>query len=294
VCNKRVLENLALAGGFDSFENTHRAQFFAKTNTGRTFLEDLVKYGANVQGANDSNQVSLFGETEAVDMPEPIPPVVDLWNSLYALNKEKEVVGIYISGHPLDDFKHEIKTFCTSQLSDLEDIANVTKTELKVAGIVTHQEVRFSQKGNQFGTITLEDFTGSFKLFLFGEDFMKFKMYMVDNACLFIHGKIATRTYNSKDKELKIQQIELLSELRESKVNEIRIKLENSFLSASFIQDIHELFIENEGKCRLRFIVEDPVSKIQLNMPSKNIKVDVNDRLLRALEEKNIEFDLVG
>ena len=293
-CNKRVLESLAKAGGFDSFNNVHRAQFFATTNTGRTFLEDLVKYGGNIQGASESNQVSLFGESEAVDMPEPIPPSIEPWNALYALGEEKEVVGIYISGHPLDDYKHEIKTFCTASLSDLEDLNNVTKTEVKIAGIVTHQESRVSAKGSQFGTLTIEDFTGSTKLFLFGEDFMRFKMYMVEKACLFIHAKVSNRMYNADGKELKIQQIELLSELRQSKVNELKITVENSVLSASFIQDIHEMFLEHQGKCKLRFIVDDPISNIQLNMPSRNIKVDVNDQLLRQLEEKNIAFELVG
>ena len=294
VCNKRVLESLAYAGGFDSFNTIHRAQFFANTNTGRTFLEDLVKYGGNLQEANDSNQVSLFGETEAVDMPEPIPPNVEPWNALFALNKEKEVVGIYISGHPLDDFKHEIQTFCTTTISELENLDDVNKTEIRIAGIVTHQEVRVSNKGNQFGTLTIEDFTGSIRLMLFGEDFMKFRMYMADNACLFIHARIATRTYRAEEKEVKIQQIELLHDIRENKVKELKVTVENSLLTASFIQDIHELFLENSGKCRLRFIIEDPVSNMQVNMPSKTVKVDISDKLLRQLEEKNIPFELIG
>ncbi len=294
VCNKRVLESLALAGGFDSFKPLHRAQFFSNTGTGRTYLEDLIKYGGNLQDINESNQVSLFGESEAVDMPEPIAPNVEPWTALYALSREKEVVGIYISGHPLDDYKYEIKSFTTAQMSDLEDLNTLNKTDVKIAGIVTHQEVRVSQKGNQFGTITLEDFSGSYKFFLFGEDFMKFRIYMMDNVCLFIHAKVANRNYSSTEKELKIQQIDLLNEVRESKVKELKLTIENGLLTASFIQDMHELFTENPGKCKLRFVVEDPVSKVQVNLKSKTVGVDLSDKLLRELEQKNLQFELLG
>lgn len=294
VCNKRVLESLVLAGGFDSIGNIHRAQFFANTNTGRSYLEDLLKYGGNLQNASDSNQASLFGETEAVDMPEPLPSRIEPWNALVALNKEKEVVGIYISGHPLDDYKYEIQTFCTATLSELENLNETNKTEVKIAGIVTHQETKISSKGHQFGVLTLEDFTGSIKLFLFGEDFMRYRMYMTENSCLFVQAKVAQRMFRQGEKELKITQIDLLDQLREKKVKELKVTIENSMLSASFIQDMHELFTENQGQFRLRFIIEDPVSNVQVNMPSKSVKIDISDQLLRQLEEKNIQFELVG
>jgi DNA polymerase-3 subunit alpha len=294
VCNKRVSESLVLAGGFDSIGNIHRAQFFATTKTGRTYLEDLLKYGGNVQNTGDSNQGTLFGETEAVDMPAPIPPLVEPWNALLALNKEKEVLGIYISGHPLDDYKYEIQTFCTATLSELENLNEINKTEVKIAGIVTHQETKINAKGQQYGVLTLEDFTGSIKIFLSGENFMRYRMYMNVNTCLFIQAKVLQRMYRTGEKELKITQIDLLDELREKKVKELKVTIENSMLSASFIQDMHELFSENQGKFRLRFIIEDPVNNVQVNMPSKTFKIDISAGLLRQLEEKNIQFELVG
>jgi DNA polymerase-3 subunit alpha len=289
-----VSESLVLAGGFDSIGNIHRAQFFATTKTGRTYLEDLLKYGGNVQNTGDSNQGTLFGETEAVDMPAPIPPLVEPWNALLALNKEKEVLGIYISGHPLDDYKYEIQTFCTATLSELENLNEINKTEVKIAGIVTHQETKINAKGQQYGVLTLEDFTGSIKIFLSGENFMRYRMYMNVNTCLFIQAKVLQRMYRTGEKELKITQIDLLDELREKKVKELKVTIENSMLSASFIQDMHELFSENQGKFRLRFIIEDPVNNVQVNMPSKTFKIDISAGLLRQLEEKNIQFELVG
>jgi DNA polymerase III subunit alpha len=293
VCNKRVMENLALAGGFDSFTNVHRAQFFAPTSTGRTYLEDLMRYGGNLQSEVDSAQVSLFGDDVAVEMPEPIPPKVDQWNALYALNKEKEVVGIYISGHPLDDFKHEIKAFCTATLIELDDLNNCKKTEVRIAGIITKQETRITKRGDQFGDVTIEDFTGALRLMLFNEDFLKYRHYMVENTSVYIVAKIVPKRYTTtNEKELKIQQIELLRDFRQSRVNELKIHVDNTLLTATYIQDMHEIFAEHTGKCRLRFIVKDELNDLTLSMPSKTVKVDVSDQLIRKLEDENIEFEL--
>lgn len=293
VCNKRVLENLTLAGGFDSFQNFHRAQFLTATSSGRTYLEDLMRYGGNLQSEVDSAQVSLFGDDEAVEMPEPIPPKVETWNALYALSKEKEVVGIYISGHPLDDFKHEIKAFCTATLSELEDLSNVKKTEVRIAGIITRQETRISKRGDQFGDLTIEDFTGALRLMLFQEDFLKYRHYMVENTSIYIIAKIVPKRYTTtNEKELKIQQIELLRDFRQNKVGELKIHLDNNLLTASSIQEMHELLSEHSGKCRLRFIIKDEFNDMSLNMPSKTVKVDLSDQLIRKLEEENIDFEL--
>jgi DNA polymerase-3 subunit alpha len=293
VCNKRVMENLVLAGGFDSFSDFHRAQFFAPSSNGRTYLEDLVRYGGNLQSEVDSAQVSLFGDDVAVEMPEPIPPKVEPWNALYSLNKEKEVVGIYISGHPLDDFKHEIKAFCTATLGELDDLNNCKKTEVRIAGIITKQETRITKRGDQFGDVTIEDFTGSLRLMLFNEDFLKYRHYMAENTSIYIVAKIVPKRYTTtNEKELKIQQIELLRDFRQSRVNELKIHVDNSLLTASYIQDIHEIFTEHTGKCRLRFIVKDELNDLTLSMPSKTVKVDVSDQLIRKLEDENIEFEL--
>jgi DNA polymerase III subunit alpha len=293
VCNKRVMENLVLAGGFDSFSDFHRAQFFAPSSNGRTYLEDLVRYGGNLQSEVDSAQVSLFGDDEAVEMPEPIPPKVETWNALYSLNKEKEVVGIYISGHPLDDFKHEIKAFCTATLGEFDDLNNSKKTEVRIAGIITKQETRITKRGDQFGDITIEDFTGSLRLMLFNEDFLKYRHYMVENTSIYIVAKIVPKRFTtSNEKELKIQQIELLRDFRQSRVSELKIHVDNSLLTASYIQDMHEIFTEHTGKCRLRFIVKDELNDLTLSMPSKTVKVDVSDQLIRKLEDENIEFEL--
>lgn len=290
-CNKRVMESLAYAGGFDSF-NLHRAQFFATTNTGRTYLEDLARYGGNMQNEADSSQISLFGDDELEQMPEPVPPALEPWSTLYALSKEKEVVGIYISGHPLDDFKHEIRSFCNTELSELEDLDSFNKTDIKVAGIITFQETRLTRKGDQFGNILLEDFSGAFKFFLFQEDFLKYRHFMVENMSVFIHAKVTPRRFDPTQKETKVQHIEFLKDLREKKVQELKINIDNAQLTASFIQDIHEILSAHRGNCRLKFVVNDELNNITLNMPSKTLKVGIDNELLRKLEAENLNFQL--
>jgi DNA polymerase-3 subunit alpha len=291
VCNKRVMESLAYAGGFDSF-NLHRAQFFANTNTGRTYLEDLARYGGNMQNEAESDQISLFGDDKLEQMPEPVPPTLEPWTALYALSKEKEVVGIYISGHPLDDFKHEIRSFCNTELSELEDLVSFPKTDIKVAGIITFQETRLTKKGDQFGTIILEDFSGTFKFFFFQEDFLKFRHFMVENRSVFINAKVVPRRFDKTQKEIKVQQIEFLQDLREKKVQELKINVDNARLTASFIQDMHEILSAHQGTCRLKFVVNDEFSNMTLNMPSKSLKVGIDNELLRKLEAENLDFQL--
>jgi len=293
ICNKRVLENIAYAGGFDSFEYLHRAQFLTTTHTGRTYLEDLVRYGGNMQNESDSNQVSLFGDDESVQMPEPIPPRVDKWNALYALNKEKEVVGIYISGHPLDDYKHEIKSFCTANLSELENLNEIKKTELRIAGIIMQQEVRHSKRGEQYGVIIIEDYTSTYRFWLNGEDFLKYRYFMVENTCVYITARVQPARFKKGEKEIKIQQMELLTELRKNKVKELQIYLDTKQITASVIQDIQDIIYAHNGSCKLKFIISDEFNNLSLNMPSKSVKVDLSGELLRRLEDENIKFNLV-
>jgi DNA polymerase III subunit alpha len=290
LCNKKAFEGLALAGGFDSFSGVHRAQYFATSNTGRLFLEDVMKYGSNVQQSEDSAQVSLFGESEVEDMPEPIPPVAEEWSSLVKLSKEKEVVGIFISGHPLDDFKVDIQAFCNAQIKDLENVNELANKEMKLAGIVTEVEHRFSKKGNPFGTIQIEDYSGGTKLFLFGEDYLRFKHFMVHGTFLYLMGKVTTKMYKNDEYEFKINSIELLNEIRDKLVKSLEINLTSSDVTPLFIQEIHELFSNYPGKCQLKFIIQDPTTGIEIKMPSKTLKVDVGGELLKKMEDLKLDF----
>jgi DNA polymerase-3 subunit alpha len=179
--NKKAFENLALAGGFDSFIGTTRAQYFHDEGDGISFLEKAVRYGNKFQENENSSQVSLFGEASDVQIPEPVVPPCEDWNTMEKLAKEKEVVGIYISGHPLDDFKYEIKYFCNAKLEALKNLeANVNKN-LSFGGIITQVQHRVTKNGKGWATFVLEGYDESFEFRIFNEEYLKFKHFLIQN-----------------------------------------------------------------------------------------------------------------
>src|SRR5690554_1669455 len=178
--NKKAFENLALAGGFDSFD-THRAQYFHDTGDGVTFLEKVIRYAAKYQENLNSAQVNLFGEASEVQIPEPVVPPCEEWGTMKKLKLEKEVVGIYISGHPLDDFKTEMKTFCKNTLSDFQNLGTFVNRELVFGGVVTDVQHRVSKNGKGWAAFTVEDYSDAFEFRIFGEDYLKFRHLLIPN-----------------------------------------------------------------------------------------------------------------
>ena len=222
--NKKTLESLALGGGFDSLGDVHRAQYFSETD-GVTFLEKIIKYGNKYQENLNSSQVSMFDNVAGEEIDEPVIPACEEWSTLEKLNQEKEVVGIFISGHPLDDFKLEIESFGKGNLSHLKDLQKIKGHELAIAAICTGVQDRMTKKGKPFGVLTVEDYYSSNDFFVFGEDYIKLKPYFVHGQYLFIKGKAMPRKWSNDENELefKISNIELLSELRETKVTYLKM-----------------------------------------------------------------------
>ena len=297
-CNKKVFESLALAGALDSFKKIHRAQYFEPDTKGRLFLEIIMKYGANYQENKNSSQHSLFGGGSDEEATEPPIPKAERWTSLQELGKEKEVVGIYISGHPLDDFKLEIDSFCTGTVSMLSKLEQFVNKELQIPGIVTEVEHRFTKKGKPFGTLEFEDYTDSFKLFLFSEDYLKLKHFMVQGAFLFIKGKVQKKVFYgtvSEDLEYKISGIELLPEIREKKTKVINFKLYSQDITPKLMTDLQTIFAENEGRTQVKFFLYDSVNKIFVNMPSRTLKVDISNEMLAKIDALgNIKYELIA
>ncbi|MGV3630676.1 MAG: DNA polymerase III subunit alpha [Bacteroidota bacterium] len=291
VCNKKAFESLALAGGFDSFKGVHRAQYFKEDNSGRMFLENAMKFGAAFQDSENSAQVSLFGEATGTAVLEPEVPQAEEWSSMYKLNREKEVVGIFISGHPLDDFRLEIESFCNGKVAMLADPETHKGKEVLIAGIITEFEHRMTKKNQPFGTLTIEDYTDSHKLFLFQESYLKFKHFFISPNFICIKGKFDTSGFR-KETEFVIHQVELLHDLKEKRANILNLKVATKNINQIFISDLHNLFLENAGKCQVRFTVFDPLDGIEVNMPSKNIRVDVNTDFIRKLESFDLEYSL--
>ena len=288
-CNKRVFESLALGGAFDGFIGIHRAQYFYRaTERDNSLIEMAIKYGNAYQASLNSAQVSMFGGDDgSADMPEPLPPRCDEWNTLEKLNREKEVVGIFISGHPLDDYKLELDNFCNGKLSYLNELENHRLRDLSIGGIITASTERYTKRGQPFGIFEIEDYSGSKEIFLFAEDYLKFRHMLVPGAFLWIKGKVQPRKWGNRDElEFKVNVMEMLDKVRD-KATSITIKMSLNDLSEQLINDVYQQATENQGRCRLRFEVNDPVEEISIALPSKSHKVSLTQELIGWLEEKD-------
>jgi DNA polymerase-3 subunit alpha len=290
-CNKKAFEGLALSGGFDSFKKIHRAQLFSEDSKGRTFLENVMKFGNVYQENLNSSQVSMFGEATGTEAVEPQAPESEEWTSIEKLNKEKEVVGIFISGHPLDDFKLEIDSFCSGNVSMLNDMEKHRNKDVSVPCIVTEVEHRMTKKGDPFGTMIFEDYTDSYKLFLFREDYLRFKHFMVQGAFLYLKGKIQNKMAWGKrldEMEYKLSSFELLSELKEKKSRYLTLSLSTNDINNSLIEEVHLLFQNYPGNCLVRFDIYDTTENLKVTMPSRSIRVDVSNELVRHLDSLQV------
>lgn len=289
-CNKKAYEGLILGGGFDSFKNIHRAQFFFEDNNKRTFLESLIKYGSNHKETEDSAQSSLFGEDTEVDMPEPTIPVCDEWSNWLKLSREKEVIGIYISGHPLDDYKLEMQTFCTGTVEMLNEPEKHLNKSVVIGGYISAAEHRFSIKGSPFGTLVIDDYTHSGRIALFQDNYLKNKPYITQGIFVAIRGKFALNY--KKEPNFEVTGIELLQNLLNKGINSIQIKVPARSLDQKIISTLNSLFLENVGNSVVNFTIFDPIDEMEVNFSSKNIKVNITNEFINKLNSLDLKYKL--
>ncbi|MCF0058721.1 DNA polymerase III subunit alpha [Dyadobacter sp. CY356] len=292
--NKKTLESLAYAGGFDCFEDYHRAQYFTSEPGGDvgTFIERLIRYANNYHAEKASAQSSLFGAfggNEAL-MVKPKPADVQPWDDLAKLRYEQEVVGFYISGHPLDTFRLELDNFCNGTLDELLTIHEGERAprnfgkEISVGGIVTSVMERMSKNGNPFIIFKLEDYRGSIEMLLGGEDCVKFKNYLEVGRFLYIKGKIQNRWKQEDQFEFKISSIQLLTEIRDKMCKKIRVNLTLDQIDAQFIMLLNDTFNNNQGSCPVNVTVKDPDSQLEVEMVSRGYRVSPTNELFKTLE----------
>lgn len=274
-----------MAGAFDTFEGLHRAQFFYKTgNDDSTFIDKVIRHSNNVAGSLVNSQNSLFDDVEDILIPDPEIPECEKWSSLEFYNNEREVTGIYISGHPLDDYRAEIENFCSVKIEELDNLKKFYNRDIRIGGIVTVASHRTSKTGKPFGSIVLEDFTGSIQLTLFSEDYLKYKHLMEKDRFLFINARVSLR-YNTIDQfEIRVNNISLLSEVLRKNVHNITIKLQLPEINDLLISKIQNVLKKSKGTCALKFNIVDYDERISVDMPAKKMRVDPAE-LLKKLEE---------
>lgn len=284
IINKKSLEALSMAGAFDTFTELNRAMFFVQDKDGTTLTDKIIRYGNSAQADNDTAQASLFGDSEEVAVSEPTLPKVEPWGQLEQLAREKEVVGVYISGHPLDTFKLVIMQLCRNTLAQLSDLKALYEKEITVAGIVTVVQHRTTKTGKPFGLFTLEDYEGSYEFSLFGDDYIKFRNFLGEGFFVYIKGRVQTRFNQPDNFEVKIQKIELLSELKEKAFTAIRLKMNVADVTHELIDKIDHLIKNHPGKCALEVLVEDPFEQTDVKLFSKSLKISVNNDLIDEFE----------
>ncbi|MCD4694775.1 MAG: DNA polymerase III subunit alpha [Bacteroidales bacterium] len=273
--NKRSLESLAMAGAFDGFENTHRAQYFYRDNSEDTiFLEKVVKFANDYQVQQNSAQASLFGDSSEVEVQDPKMPECDPWAKIEQLKKEKEVTGFYMSGHPLEDFKVEIDNFCNVSITGLKNNKEKYKNKsVAFAGILTTVNHRTSKTGNPFATFTMEDFTDSDNYILFSEDYLKMKHFLVEGSSLLVKANITERKFKNGQLDIRISNIMLLSEALERNTREILITVPLSAITEDFVNKLDKITTNIPGNCKVKFQVTDPEDKTEITLPAAKLMV---------------------
>ena len=283
--NKKNLEAMAVAGAFDCFENISRAQYFALDSKGFSFIESLIRYGNNAKTIRQTSSQTLFGESGGFDLVKPEPSSCSDWPKLEKLNREKEVIGIYLSSHPLDDFRLEINTFTTATLADLQNLQNYLDREVTIAGMVTDTKNGISKNNKPYGSMTLQDYTDSFRFILFDKDYIDNSKYFTTGYYLLIKGKVQKRKFREDELEFSIRKIYLLSSVKDELVKSVTLKIDPANIDHEMISELKQLISENKGETELRFMFLDSEDKISLPMFSRTQRVRLNNEFVAYLED---------
>jgi DNA polymerase-3 subunit alpha len=295
--NKKAFENLALAGGFDCFKGTHRAQYFHDEGDGVTFLEKAIRYGSKHQENENSAQVSLFGDASEVQIAEPVIPACETWGDLEKLEREKEVVGIYISGHPLDDFKTEMNTFCNANLAMLSDLEQCINREFTFGGQVEEVQHRISKQGKGWASFRIKDYTDSHEFRIFGEEYLKFRHFLMKNNFVFVRafvkeGWTNRETGKKGEPRLQFNNFQLLHDVMDTYAKKLSIQLHIHDIQDDKILSLKELLQMHKGNHMLNFVIYDNEENIKLQMPSRKQKVKISQELLDELAEQEVHYKL--
>jgi DNA polymerase-3 subunit alpha len=284
--NRKALESLAYAGAFDSLA-IQRSQFFHSGGDGKPpWLETLLRYGQQCQDNADSAQVSLFEDAgTGASIPEPALPAVDPWSALEQLHHEKEVIGFFLSGHPLDDHRLEIEHLCNVTLPELKDLAQLAGRELCFSGIVTRAEHRIAKSGKQYGILGVEDHAGSHEFMLFSEEYLKFKTYLQPGTPLLMKGRAGLRTWGRDEgqMEFKLSQVDLLSDARDKYLTRLNLQIDAERLTEELAAEIGRLIKASPGTCTVHVQLRSNKENLMVDAASKRGGVALNEDLLLAL-----------
>jgi DNA polymerase III subunit alpha len=291
--NKRSFEALAMAGAFDSFKGVHRAQYFYKERPDEmTFIEKLIKHVGLLQSRQASMQGSLFGGSEEVIIADPDIPSCETWSKIEQLRYENEVVGFYLSGHPLDEYRIELDNFTNAKIENLKlNLDKLKGREVIIGGMVIKAAHRTSKNGKDFGTFTVEDYSESMSFNIFTETYLKFKHLLSEGMFLLIKGRVEKR-FNSEESEYRISHMEMLSEVLGKYTSTIHVEIDIDDFNTEKAGVFIKAFNQHPGKCPVRIKVRDWEEGHDLDLRSKNHRVDPVEFIKWISETGKMKFTL--
>ena len=293
-CNRKNLECLALSGGFDCFPEMKREEYFAENAKKEGFLDILIRYGSLVQTERAQAMNSLFGMDSMCDtIAQPkVPENVQEWSTIERLNKERDLVGIYLSAHPLDEYRIILEDVCSVHLADMQEVLDKKEErDVTLGGVVTATRSGFTKNNKPFGITKLEDFSGTYEIALFGDDWMRFNNYMKEGYFLFIKGRISPRKFGPDTYELKVGTVELLPDVKDSLLQSITITIQSDFLTEEIADDLTTMIKESPGKTELYFQIKDGEGQHQAHLKSKTQKISVQNKLINYIKsQEGIEY----
>ncbi len=283
--NRKAFESLALSGGFDSF-GIKREQYFGKNTKGDSFLDTLLRYGQLYQAEQAEAQNSLFGDTEAVEIATPPVPEAEQWSTIDKLNKERDLVGIYISGHPLDDYRIILNNMCNTRCNELDDKAELLKKgNVTLGGIVTGVRRGITKTNKNFGIVTIEDFTGAGELALFGEDWGQWSGMLVEGYSIYVEASCTVKYKNSSYVDLKLTRVRFLQSVKEQNIERITIYIDPLRLSKTTVEDLTTLVNDNPGDTKLYISLHRPDNKGEVLMRSGNKSINVTHEIIELIDD---------
>ena len=287
--NRKALESLALSGGFDCF-SLIREQYFAANNKGDVFLDILIRFGQQYQMDKSSAANSLFGEMQA-DIAIVVPPVpqAEAWSSIEKLYKEKELVGIYLSAHPLDDYSLILNKMCNTTCAEVGDRdlreQLASREDITFGGIVTKVTQRFSKRGEPFGVVTIEDFNGPGELALFGEEWGRWNGRLTEGCSVFVTAKCSKKYQNSQYYSLTISNIEYLQTVKDNRIERFTISINSDVINDVTVDDILSMITDTEGRTKLYINLHDEQSGANILLFARSQGIEVKKNLVDYITE---------
>ena len=294
VCTRKNLEGLAIAGAFDCFPKISREQYVMPDEKGEIFLDALVRYGTNYQMDKSFCANSLFGPSEMVEIAKPQPSAnVAHWSDLERLNRERELIGIYISGHPLDAYRIVLDHLCTTRMVELEDKEKLARRDITFGGIVTGVRTGFTGGGKPYGIVRMEDYSGVGEIALFGEEWLRQASYFTEGNTFFISARVEPRRFKEGEYDLRLGRIELLADVKEERIKSITFFLTLASVEESIVNDLIGVILENPGNTEVYFCVNGVDSEKRLLLRSGNCRMNINRNVLDFVKEnEGIEYKI--